>query len=249
MRGLLITGTDTGVGKTFVGCGLAAALTVQGKTVGVLKPAETGCAMRNGSLYPEDAVRLAAFAQSSLPLDQICPYRFAPPVAPSVAAELTGVAIEPRRISETFTHIATQHDFTIVEGAGGLLVPLVGRYTFANLAHDLRLPLLVVVGSKLGALNHTLLTLHCAQTLSLPVTGYILNHPTPASDTAIQTNAHTLAQLTDTRSLGALPFFSLSNDVERDRCTFSDVFSATIDLSYVLGENAPPPTVSHDPNN
>jgi dethiobiotin synthetase len=237
MRAILITGTDTGVGKTLVGCGLAAALTAQGKIVGVLKPAETGCAVRDGALYPEDAARLAAFARASLPLDQVCPYRFAPPVAPSVAAELAGVTIEPQRIAAVFEQVARRHDFTIVEGAGGLLVPLAGRYTFADLARDLRLPLLVVVGSKLGALNHTLLTLRCTQALSLPVTGYILNHPTPVSDLATQTNTHTLAHLTDVPSLGVLPFLSLSGDVEHDRTLLCDLFSRAIDLAGVLRES------------
>ena len=106
MRGILITGTDTGVGKTFVGCGLGAALTARGVTVGVLKPVETGCTVRDGTLYPEDAMRLAAFARSPLTLDQICPYRFAPPVAPHVAAELAGRTIEPRRIAMAFEQIA-----------------------------------------------------------------------------------------------------------------------------------------------
>lgn len=234
MRGILITGTDTGVGKTVVGCGLAAALIAQGKTVGVLKPAETGCPLREGVLYPEDAARLAACARVSLPLEQICPYRFAPPVAPSVAAELAGVTIEPQRIFTVFEEIATRHDCTIVEGAGGLLVPLVGRYTFADLARDLRLPLLVVVGSKLGALNHTLLTLHCAQALSLPVTGYLLNHPISLSDLATQTNAHTLAHLTDVPCLGVLPRLSLSGDIEHDRTLLGDLFSSAVDLARVL---------------
>lgn len=234
MRGVLITGTDTGVGKTVVGCGLAAALTAQGKTVGVLKPAETGCSLRNSVLYPEDAARLAAFARVSLPLDQVCPYRFAPPVAPSVAAELSGMTIEPRRIISIFEQIAERCDFTIVEGAGGLLVPLTGRYSFADLARDLRLPLLVVVGSKLGALNHTLLTLHCAQTLSLPLMGYVLNHPTPNSDIATQTNARTLAHLTDVRCLGVIPFLSLSSDVESDRILLRDCFSSVIDIISAL---------------
>lgn len=234
MRGVLITGTDTGVGKTVVGCGLAAALTAQGKTVGVLKPVETGCSLRNGVLYPEDAARLAAFARVSLPLDQVCPYRFAPPVAPSVAAELTGVTIEPRRIISVFEQIAERCDVTIVEGAGGLLVPLTGRYSFADLARDLRLPLLVVVGSKLGALNHTLLTLHCAQTLSLPLTGYVLNHPAPDSDIATQTNARTLAHLTDAPCLGVIPFLSLSGDIELDRILLRDLFSSAVDLVSVL---------------
>jgi dethiobiotin synthetase len=234
MRGILITGTDTGIGKTVIGCGLAAALTAQGKRIGVLKPAETGCAPRDGALYAEDAARLSAFARTSLPLAQVCPYRFAPPVAPSVAAELAGITIEPRRIAAVFQQIAAHHDFTIVEGAGGLLVPLTGRYTFADLARDLRLPLLVVVGSKLGALNHALLTLHCAQTRALPITGYILNHPAPASDLAIQTNAHTLARLTNVPCLGSLPFLSLSGDVEHDRLLFCDFVPRVVDLAAVL---------------
>jgi dethiobiotin synthetase len=234
MRGILITGTDTGVGKTLVGCGLAAALIAQGKAVGVLKPAETGCSTRDGVLYPEDAAHLAAFARTTLPLDQLCPYRFAPPVAPNVAAELAGRIIEPRRIAAAFEQIARHHDFTLVEGAGGLLVPLAGRYTFADLARDLSIPLLVVVGSKLGALNHTLLTLHCAQALSLPVTGYILNHPIPASDLATQTNAQTLAHLTDVPCLGILPFLSLKGDIEQDRVILCDLFSRSVDLAEVL---------------
>ncbi len=234
MRGLLITGTDTGVGKTFVGCGLAAALTARGKSVGVLKPAETGCAMRDGVLYPEDAARLAAFARTPLPLEQICPYRFAPAVAPSVAAEQAGMTIEPQRIAAAFEQSSRQHDCTIVEGAGGLLVPLVGRYTFADLARDLSIPLLVVVGSKLGALNHTLLTLRCAQSLSLLVTGYILNHPTPVSDLATQTNAQALAHLTDVPCLGILPFLSLNGDVEQERAVLGELFSRAVDLAGVL---------------
>jgi dethiobiotin synthetase len=234
MRGLLITGTDTGVGKTFVGCGLAAALTAQGRTVGVLKPAETGCLLRDGALYPEDAARLAAFARTTLPFDQCCPYRFAPPVAPSVAAKLADTAIEPQRIVAVFEQLSRHHDFTIVEGAGGLLVPLVARYTFADLARDLSIPLLVVVGSTLGALNHALLTLHCAQALSLPIVGYVLNHPTSASDLAIQTNAQTLARLTDLPCLGILPFLSLKGDVEQDRTVLGDLFSSAVDLARVL---------------
>ena len=153
MTGLFITGTDTGIGKTLVGCGLAAAWTAQGKRVGVLKPAETGCTERNGDWYPDDAVRLAGFAGQAAdgPEDwaRLCPYRFPLPVAPSVAAWQAGVCIEPERLVQRFSDVAERHDVTIVEGAGGLLVPLVGRYSFADLARDLAVPVLVVVGSKL----------------------------------------------------------------------------------------------------
>lgn len=235
MPSFLITGTDTGVGKTVVGCGIAAALTAQGKRVGVLKPAETGCPEREGELYPQDAALLASFAQSSVPLEEICPYRFTPPLAPSVAAEMADTSIEVSRIREHFQRQVASHDVVIVEGAGGLLVPLHDRYSFADLAADLQLPLLIVVGSKLGALNHALLTFHCAQARSLPVLGYILNHPTPASDLAIQTNAQTLAGLTDVPCLGILPCLSLSGDVAADRALLSEQFQAAIDMQPLLG--------------
>lgn len=234
MPSFLITGTDTGVGKTVVGCGLAAALTARGKRVGVLKPAETGCPEREGQLYPQDAALLARFAQSSLPLEEICPYRFAPPLAPSVAAAMAGTCVEISHICAHFQRQVASHDVVIVEGAGGLLVPLNGRYSFADLAADLQLPVLVVVGSKLGALNHALLTFQCAQARLLPVLGYILNHPTPISDLAIQTNAETLAGLTDVPCLGILPCLSLSGDTAADSAVLSQQFQTVIDLQPLL---------------
>ena len=228
MNGIFITGTDTGVGKTFTTCGLISVLANLGKRVGVLKPAETGCCLQDGILYPEDATRLAAFARTTEPLDLICPYRFAPPLAPSVAAAQARVTIDPDYIGTVYRQIAAQHDVTFVEGAGGLLVPLVGRYTFADLARDLSLPVLVVVGSKLGALNHTLLTLHYAQSHGLPLLGYIVNHPSHSEDEATQTNAQTLQELTDIPCLGVVPFTSLSGDIDRDRQLLGNTFNDVI---------------------
>lgn len=235
MTNLFITGTDTGIGKTLVGCGIATALTAQGKRVGVLKPAETGCDRRDGVLYPDDAMRLAGYARSGLSLETVCPYRFSPPVAPSVAAEQAGVTIQPERIIEVFQTITNQHDVTLVEGAGGLLVPLVDRYSFADLARDLDIPVLVVVGSKLGALNHTLLTLHCIEARTLPLAGYILNHPTQTADDAIKTNATTLAGLTDVPCRGIIPHLALSEDIDRDRIILSELFATAVDLPGLLG--------------
>ena len=235
MTSLFITGTDTGIGKTLVGCGIAATLTAQGKRVGVLKPAETGCDRRDGVLYPDDAMRLVGYARSTLPLETVCPYRFSPPVAPSVAAEQAGVAVQPERIIEAFRTIAGQHEVTLVEGAGGLLVPLVGRYSFADLARDLGIPILVVVGSKLGALNHTLLTLHCIEARGLPLAGYILNHPTRTADDAIKTNATTLASLTDVPCRGIIPHLALSEDIDRDRSMLGELFATAVDLPGLLG--------------
>ena len=235
MSGLLITGTDTGVGKTLVACGLAACLTAAGRTVGVMKPVETGCETQNGELFPEDAVLLARFAGSSEPLEELCPYRFAPPVAPSVAADQAGVTIRPERIVSLFQRISHRHDTVLVEGAGGLLVPLVDRYTFADLARDLDIPLLVVVGSKLGALNHTLLTLGHALAQSLPLQGYIMNHPMSSADPATRTNSETLARLTDVACLGSIPHLSLGADSQKGRRTLLAAFKQHLNVDQILG--------------
>ena len=202
MAGLFITGTDTGVGKTFVARGIASALRARGRRVGVLKPVETGC---GGGLArrPADALALRAAAGSTLPLDRICPYPLDAPLAPDVAARLENVRIDPREIVAAFRIIDRKHDVTVVEGAGGLLVPIVDRYTMADLACDLNLPLLVVVNSKLGAINHTLLTLEAAAARGLTVRGYVLNHPS-AADEAAATNASVLAHCTDTPCLGTI---------------------------------------------
>ena len=156
-----------------------------------------------------------------------------------MAAELAGRRIDSGRIAEHFRRQAASHDVVIVEGAGGLLVPLHGRYAFADLAVELQLPVLVVVGSKLGALNHALLTFECAQARALPLLGYILNHPSPDSDLAIQTNAQTLAGLTDVPCLGQLPFMSLRDDVAADRALLGRQFDAAIDMQRLLGYSRP----------
>ncbi|MXY24314.1 MAG: dethiobiotin synthase [Acidobacteria bacterium] len=198
-----ITGTDTGVGKTFVACAIAAALRARGLRVGVMKPVETGCGPA-GARRPRDAAALRAAAGSTLELDTICPWQLAAPLAPDVAARLEGKRIDPAGILSVFREIDRAHDITLVEGAGGLLVPIDGPYTMADLACDLDLPLLVVVNSKLGAINHTLLTLEAAASRGLHVAGYILNRPTPDGDAATVTNADLLARCTDVPCLGAV---------------------------------------------
>ena len=198
-----ITGTDTGVGKTFVACGIAAALRARGLRVGVMKPVETGCGPA-GARRPADANALRHAAGSALDLGRICPWQLQAPLAPDVAARLEGDRVDPARIVSIYQEIERAHDITLVEGAGGLLVPIDGRYTMADLARDLALPLLVVVDSKLGAISHTLLTLEAAAARGLTVIGYILNRAAPDDDAATVTNADLLARCTDVPCLGTL---------------------------------------------
>ena len=204
MRGLFVTGTDTGVGKTFVAVGLARLLRGDGLRVGVMKPVETGCDRRGDNLVPSDALQLVTAAGGHQDLALVCPYQFEAPLAPDVAARQEGRTIDPAVILDRFKKIAASHDIVLVEGAGGLLVPIWERYTMADLAGDVGLPLLVVTASRLGAVSHTLLTLAHARSRGLPVAAYVLNQLTDAPDDAMSTNAELLARSTDVPCAGVI---------------------------------------------
>jgi dethiobiotin synthetase len=206
--GLFITGTDTGIGKTLVACGLAALFKESGYRVGVMKPAETGCGEKDGALVPEDAARLKEISGSDEPLERICPYRFKEPLAPSVAAERAGVTIDIDRLRALYDEISGKNDLTIVEGAGGLVVPLLPHYTYADLVKLLKLPIVVVASNRLGAINHLLLTLENAASRGLQVVGYIWNRLEADASLAAETNPDALRFLTAIPCLGEIPYIA-----------------------------------------
>jgi dethiobiotin synthetase len=205
-QGIFVTGTDTGVGKTFVTCGLAALLRESGYRVGVMKPAETGCDDGAGKLVPQDALALKAAAGSEFSLEKICPYQFREPLAPSVAAEREGRRIDVERLMDIYREISAAHDITLVEGAGGLMVPLLPSYTYADFASVLKLPVIVIAANKLGVVNHLLLTLEHAGCKGLSVLGYVLNQMEPATSLAAETNREALFTLTAVPCLGELSY-------------------------------------------
>ena len=207
MPALLVTGTDTGVGKTFVACALAHAWRAAGRRVGVVKPVETGV---EGE--PEDARRLAAAADDRSPLDDVCPYRLRAPLAPSVAARLEGVAVDVDRITALIERRAREVDVLVVEGAGGLLVPIVGTTTYLDLAARLPLPLVVVATNRLGTVNHCALTVRVAASARVAVHGFVLSQPTPTTDESASSNAETIAEMTGLRCLGVLPHLARPED-------------------------------------
>jgi dethiobiotin synthetase len=205
-RGLFVTGTDTGVGKTIVTGGLAAILRERGVAVGVMKPAETGCALADGNFIPSDAQFLRTMSGVEDPLETVVPYRFREPLAPAVAAELEGAHISTPRLVEHFEKIAARYDFTLVEGAGGLLVPLKGDFLILDLIKLLKLPILIVARADLGTINHTLLTVRCAQDEKVPIAGIVLNTLSSKRSVAAKTNRDVIAGLTDVPIWGVLPF-------------------------------------------
>ncbi len=206
--GLFITGTDTGVGKTQITAGLAAVLRARGIDVGVFKPIETGCLTRRGRLVPLDAVTLREASGTHDSLDLINPYRFREPLAPMVAAGQAGRCIDIGRVEERFARLTGRHRVVLVEGAGGLLVPVTEKVSFLDLAVLLRLPLLVVIGSRLGALNHARLTVETALRARLPVTGAVLNHPSADRSPARRTNLSALRRLLPVPILAEIPYLS-----------------------------------------
>ncbi len=211
-RGLFVTGTDTGVGKTAVSCALARALRGRGVDVGVMKPIETGVPAAG----PEDARALREAAGAADRLEEICPLRFALPAAPTVAAEAEGREVDLALLRRSAEGLASRHELLLVEGAGGLLVPAAPGRSMADLAAELGLPLLVVARTRLGTINHTRLTLLAAEHLRLPVLGVALSHADGPLDPADAANLEALRAELGDRLLLELPPSSEPGRVEVD---------------------------------
>ncbi|MEX0972790.1 MAG: dethiobiotin synthase [Solirubrobacterales bacterium] len=191
MRGVFVTGTGTGVGKTVVAAAIARSLAREGKRVAVFKPALTG--LDEGG-EPDHALlrRAAGSTQSD---DQIVPYRYGPPMSPHLAAQLAGEEISPERLHDAARAAAAGAEALVCEGVGGLLVPLAPGYLVRDLAADLGLPLVVAASPGLGTINHTLLTLAAARAAGLEVTAVVLT-PWPQDPGPIERSNHeTIAAL------------------------------------------------------
>ncbi|TAJ77950.1 MAG: dethiobiotin synthase [Gallionellaceae bacterium] len=197
-----ITGTDTGVGKTLVSCALLQALAAQDKRVVGFKPVAAGC---DDEDHNEDALQLRAASNILVSYGQINPYCFAHPVAPHIAARNSGVCIELSRILATYRELAGQADEVVVEGAGGFLVPLNENKDSADLAVELGLPVILVVGMRLGCLNHALLTLRVIADYGLECAGWVAN-VLDADMPALQQNIDALRERVAAPLLGVIPY-------------------------------------------
>lgn len=175
-----VIGTDTNVGKTYIATALVQHFVQQGlQTVG-MKPFASGCTVNPlGELSNADAVALSAASNVSAPLHLTNPYRFMPAIAPHLAAAQAGVDIQLDRITQAYQQLAALAEVVIVEGAGGFLVPISATETLADLAFKLNIPIILVVGIRLGCINHALLTAEAIQTRSLPLAGWIANEIDP----------------------------------------------------------------------
>ncbi|HHL39888.1 MAG TPA: dethiobiotin synthase [Deltaproteobacteria bacterium] len=209
-RIFFITATDTGVGKTFVTASMAVALRLRGVDVGVMKPVESGCSEEDGGLVPHDAVVLRRAAAVDDPLELVSPCRFSHPLAPSIASGLEGRSVDFEKIVDCCETLAARHDVLLIEGVGGFFVPLDEQNTVADLIRLLRVPAIVVAASRLGVINHLMLTLCCAEVRGVEVKAIVVNHPTAMrldapEDESIHHNLDEIRRITDIPVIGEVP--------------------------------------------
>jgi dethiobiotin synthetase len=204
-RHFFVTGTDTGVGKTTVTVRLMQQLVAQGLTVIGMKPVASGCEWLDGRWQNEDVCQLTDASNVKAPPELINPYCFEPAIAPHIAAAQAGVAIDLNIIQEAYTQLTTLADVVIVEGAGGLLVPLNSSQTMADLIQALDIPALMVVGMRLGCINHALLTAQVLKQRGIDFCGWVANSIDPQMSMP-QENLLTLIESLQQPPLLQVPF-------------------------------------------
>ena len=212
MKGIFIAGTDTGVGKTLVAQVIVHILRKQYDKVGVMKPVASGAVFQNGLLQNEDAILLQKACNISLPYALINPYCFSPAIAPHIAAELEGVEIDLKHVQSCYENIARQVDVVVVEGAGGWHTPLNNNETIETLAQQLSIPVVLVVGLRLGCLNHALLTMSAMHRSGVSILGWVGN-VIESDYQYLNKNIQALKQRISAPCLGILPF-SEKDDIE-----------------------------------
>ncbi|MBU6431860.1 MAG: dethiobiotin synthase [Nitrospirae bacterium] len=208
LRGIFVTATDTGVGKTLVTSALVARLTQRGIDVGVMKPIETG--VSRSTKAQSDGARLRRAAGSHDPIVEVCPYVFRLPVAPLSAARAEGTTVQVATILRAFRALRKKHALVMVEGVGGVHVPITGTADVLDLVQRLRLPAIVVGQSGLGGINHALLTLHALRKKKIPILALVLNQLRPVhTNTARaqeQSTVNLLRRLAGVPVVGPLPY-------------------------------------------
>lgn len=204
-RAWFIAGTDTEIGKTFATCALLHAARAQGLSALGMKPVAAGAEVVAGARVNEDVVALRAASSFDAGLAAINPYCLLSPIAPHIAAAEEGVSIEPTPILAAADALRQRADVVLIEGVGGWRVPLGEHYDAADLAADLGLPVILVVGMRLGCISHALLTVESITRRGLPLAGWIANHIDPAMLRQAQ-NIDALRARIDAPLLGILPW-------------------------------------------
>jgi dethiobiotin synthetase len=229
-KGIFVTGTDTGVGKTVVAAGLVRLARKAGICAIAVKPIETGCKVRSGALFPEDGAFLREAAESHLSLDECVPFRFSLPASPARAAAMEGRTLKISDVEEHVRALAEGADLTVVEGAGGLMVPIQDRLMMIDLAERLGYPTLLVGRTRLGTLNHTLLSVTALKERGMSVAGIVLSCSAPDNGPEEAFTASDLARLVEDVPVVVLPFLGpeVVRDAERIASTIASSWPAML---------------------
>lgn len=211
--GWFIAGTDTGVGKTRIAQMLLTALALQGQRAIGMKPVAGGCRQTHNGLRNEDAERLLASSNVAADYLDVNPYAFEPAVAPHLAAQAAGLEIRPEVILDHFERLRRLAPWVVVEGVGGWLTPLGPRLTMADVAHSLRLPVILVVGVRLGCLNHALLTTEAIRHRGVTLAGWVANQIDPHMVMA-EENVSTLRDRIEAPWLASFPYLEANTNQE-----------------------------------
>ena len=234
-KGYFVTGTDTGVGKTLVAGGLAALFKDNGLDVGVMKPVATGCNWENNRLVSDDALFLKSSAQTDDDYELINPVSLEQPLAPSAAARLSNTEIDPECIRSAYRTLCGRHERLIVEGIGGLLVPISDDYFVADMAREMELPLIIVCRAALGTINHTLMTVAYAQGHGLKIKGIIVNDSTGTVDAAVlETSIDEIGYFTGLPLLGMIPCIKGLDAKHPDRAFLAKIFRDKLDKGIII---------------
>ncbi|MEK6545130.1 MAG: dethiobiotin synthase, partial [Nitrospinota bacterium] len=234
-KGIFITGTDTGVGKTVISAGIALLLRSKGINVGIMKP------IQSGGRWDTDFLIKASGVKDEIEL--VNPCYFKKPLAPLTASEIEGVQIDITAIKNAFDELCKRHDIVIMEGIGGLLVPLTEDYFVSTLVSELNIPIIVVSHSGLGAINHTMLTTNHAKEMGIDIIGIIFNKTKKKKKgLAEKTNPSVIERLSGVPVLGTLPYVSSINISD---CKFGElkkIFLKNIKIDNLLIPLHPPLT-------
>lgn len=206
-KGLFITATDTGVGKTLMTGGIGRLLSDQGVRVGVFKPAATGCRREMTELISSDAEFLAMCVQADEPLSAIAPLCYQTPAAPIVCAEVEKQPLDYEQMWAMYRYMAASHDVMLVEGIGGALVPMDEQTTILDIAAQMGLPTVIVARPRLGTINHTLLTIEAVRRAGLPLAGVVINgYNAATADIAEETAPDIIARIGKTKILAIVGY-------------------------------------------
>jgi dethiobiotin synthetase len=241
IKGFFITGTDTGVGKTIIAGALILIIRSLGLRVCGMKPIETGCMksklkvqssklkVKEEVLIPSDGMFLKETANMDDSIDVITPIRLEKPLAPFPSSEIEGIPVDIEKIKKAYAELAKKYDAVVVEGIGGLLVPIKQDYFVLDLAKDFGLPIIIVSRPGLGTINHTLLTVNYAMKEGLNVAGIILNYSRPPENTlAEETNPKVIRQISPVPILGIFPYIE-----SRERVTLEKTAIKSLDTGRI----------------